>query len=258
MGICKLCERATVLLRKSHIMPKFMFDELYDEKHQLHLFRPADLSNRVEHIGKRPNTAPYDGDILCQTCDNEVLGAYESYAAQVLFGKNLPESTAPEVKSFIDPPTGMSEHHFSKLNYGKLKTFFLSIVWRAHISQHPFFNEVDLGPYEPEFRRSVRTGFGGSEDRFPVYCLEWLRASFPQDLLAKPIKVKWKRRRTAYLLLFRGLIVWVFISPQAEAPELEQYKLRKDGTLKIFGLNDEAARFLMSKVFNVDQRIFGR
>jgi len=254
MGICKLCEQEAVLLRQSHIVPDFMFENLYNDKHRLHMFSPAEALKGNDRA-KKPPTAPYDGDILCQKCDNEILGGYEGYAAQVLFGKNVPVDIAAEVKNTVDPKTGMSEHHITGLDYVKFKTFFLSILWRAHISRQPFFDEVDLGPYEPEFRRSVRNGFIGGENDFPVYCLGWLRASFPKDLIVKPIRVKWRRRTTAYLLIFQGLMVWIFMTRKNVPDELERFKLRQDGTMRVFGLNDSAARHLLAKVFNVDPRV---
>lgn len=257
MGICKLCGQDAVLLRQSHIVPDFMFENLYDDKHRLHMFSPAKALKGNTRANKPP-TAPYDSDILCQKCDNEILGGYEGYAAQVLFGKNVRVDIAAEVKNTFDPTTGMSEHFISGSDYSKFKTFFLSILWRAHISRQTFFDEVDLGPYESEFRRSVLDGFSGSENEFPVYCLGWLRASFPKDLVVKPIRVKWRRQRTAYLLIFQGLMVWIFMTRENVPEELESFKLRENGTMRVFGLNDSATRHLMARVFNVDPRILSR
>lgn len=35
MGSCKLCLEEKILLKKSHIIPEFMYKDLYDENHKL-------------------------------------------------------------------------------------------------------------------------------------------------------------------------------------------------------------------------------
>jgi hypothetical protein len=80
---CKLCCIDKKLLKKSHIIPEFMYQDLFDEKHRIFevLFKPdLQLQNKTRQSGG------YDKDILCDKCDNKVLGSLERYASLALYG----------------------------------------------------------------------------------------------------------------------------------------------------------------------------
>ena len=80
---CKLCCIDKKLLKKSHIIPEFMYQDLFDEKHRIFevLFKPdLQLQNKTRQSGV------YDKDILCDKCDNKVLGSLERYASLALYG----------------------------------------------------------------------------------------------------------------------------------------------------------------------------
>jgi hypothetical protein len=50
-----------------------------------------------------------------------------------------------------------------------LKLFALSIVWRASVSSRSFFNGVDLGDSEPQFRELILRQDPGPPEMFPVF-----------------------------------------------------------------------------------------
>ena len=127
---CSLCGKEKTLLKKSHIIPDFMYDGLYDEKHFISMVRVQDWKK----VGKKP-TGIYDQNILCEDCDNGIIGKYETYGSKILNGGNLPEKDTPKYNIERDE-RGASKINFKNLDYSKLKLFFLSILWKGHIPKY--------------------------------------------------------------------------------------------------------------------------
>lgn len=81
---CKLCLHEKRLLKKSHIIPDFMYRELFNEKHRLIWFRSDSLK-----AARDVPSGEYEPNILCESCDNKVIGSLEDYAKKVLFSRLL-------------------------------------------------------------------------------------------------------------------------------------------------------------------------
>ncbi len=69
--ICKLCLQDKSLLKKSHIAPGFFYKEPKDEDNS---FVKAKLDAVTS---QKTCTSLFEPDILCQNCDNVILGQYE-------------------------------------------------------------------------------------------------------------------------------------------------------------------------------------
>src|ERR1700722_9313027 len=89
MPICKLCLQNKKLLKKSHIIPDFMYKELYDKHHRIYSFNPMEMVNNTGKI-KLHQSGVYEGNILCENCDNVIISQYENYGRYVLKGGNMP------------------------------------------------------------------------------------------------------------------------------------------------------------------------
>ncbi len=144
---CKLCGRALELIKKSHIIPNFMYKEMFDEKNRMML---ANLKN----ISERPQfrqSGFHEKYILCAKCEG-LLSTLERYAAHFLFGGNVKIPTPIEKRL---GPDGIKSIMIKKIDYSKLKLCLLSIVWRAHISTNKFFKEVNVGKNENVIREML-------------------------------------------------------------------------------------------------------
>ena len=148
-GQCKLCLTEKELCKKSHIIPDFMYKEIYDEKHSLISFKTHTL-----HSGQIVFNGAYEKDILCEDCDNNLIGGFENYASRVLYGGKIPVS----IKNFIKPD-GLEFSQAQGVDYIKFKLFLLSVLWRASISSNDFFSSVSLGSlYEEKIRQMILLG----------------------------------------------------------------------------------------------------
>ena len=232
-GNCKLCHEWKPLLTTSHIMSKFIFKDLFDPKKRLTMFS---AKARMEGKGrvKAPPSAPYTSGILCSDCDNRILSGYETYARDLLFGKQLRPNRSPHVLTNRDPRTGYQEMKVSNIDYAKAKLFFLSMLWRAHHSDQEFFKTIALGPYEETLRKALLDGQAPREREFPVVCFSWRRTSrLPADIVAEPRSMRLRGHR-GYNFMFQGLVVMIYVSPLADAAALDSNLLREDGTLVVF------------------------
>ena len=102
MAICKLCLKDKQLIKKSHIIPNFMYREMLVDNNKIKFFSP---SERIQGRGKirKLHTGEYEGGILCAECDNEHLGdIYENYAARAIYGGKLPENENPICTNYVN------------------------------------------------------------------------------------------------------------------------------------------------------------
>ena len=146
---CKLCLLAKPLLNKSHIIPDFMYQELFDKDHKIYRLK----TSNTDKYSKVP-TGEYDQNILCAECDNVRIGQFEHYASKVLYGGKLAVSEFPTFINQVNPH-GMKYTYCQNINYKKFKLFLLSILWRASISKRDFFSSVSLGPHEEIIRQMI-------------------------------------------------------------------------------------------------------
>lgn len=183
---CQLCFEDKPLLKKSHIIPSFMYKGLWGTKHRL---IAVNLSNPKEH--KKMRTGYYDSDILCAKCDNEVLGKLESYVNDNIYQPHPKRSTS--IASWL--PGNQTELpclRIANLDYHLVKLFYLSILWRSHLSKQPFFDTIRLTHEDAEqIRQMILTGDAGSEDRYEVVILDILTDEpRPTKAIFDPMKME--------------------------------------------------------------------
>jgi hypothetical protein len=139
---CKLCGKKSLLLKRSHIIPEFAYRGLYDETHQILFGKLDNLDFSTLRF-----SAPYDKNILCQDCDCKIIGGYESYACNALYGGRFNLNERLSINKGIGQG-GLPYLQVENINYKKFKLYILSILWKASISRHPFFKNINLGDHE--------------------------------------------------------------------------------------------------------------
>jgi hypothetical protein len=169
MATCRLCLKEKQLIKKSHIIPDFMYRDLYDENHQIFSFNPLELATGKARI-KRPSSGDYEGGLLCAACDNNLLGYYENYARKAMYGGLLRQDESPICENFINNE-GVRYSVCKNLDYKKYKLFLLSILWRASISSRPLFDAIKLGDHEEKIRLMILNGNPGDISDYPIITL---------------------------------------------------------------------------------------
>jgi hypothetical protein len=149
--ICQLCGQEKALV-DAHIIPR-----------QLYKLENQDLKiYSIHEYSKKSRTGIYDGKkILCGDCDNKILGVFDNYG-QTLLLKPFTEGNflSEDGKNFF--------YKLDNIDYPKFKLFFISVLWRASITKHDFFCQVNLGSWEPVLRDMILNVDPGTKDDFSV------------------------------------------------------------------------------------------
>lgn len=179
-------------LKKSHIIPEFIYRSLYDDKHR---FMKIALDTDKKFTYQQKGLREY---LLCDSCE-QLLSKHERYASLVLNGGA--ELTIEQKGAHI---------HLQGIQYASFKLFALSILWRASISNNSTFNQVTLGPHEDKIRQMILNESPGKESEYPFILSPIMHDDIVQTALI--IQPTWTRidKHFTYRFVFGG-IAWLFV-----------------------------------------------
>jgi hypothetical protein len=149
-GTCKLCGTQNVdLAKQSHIIPEMMYESEVYKNGRSNAF--AISTKPVKKPAKRTlsrkfiQTGPFEPDLFCLECENELIGAkLEGYASNCLFkNPKLFQIPNDEFIKFYSPDS-IEYISCSKIDSKLFTQFLLSILLRASISSHPMFENINL------------------------------------------------------------------------------------------------------------------
>ena len=229
-GLCKLCGYEKDLV-DSHIIPDFMYRYLFDDKHKLILSTSDDFKKSDSKIKKR-NTGDYDNTILCSTCDNEVIGQYETYASKVIYGENISPTIAPVVKNHYNA-IGTEWSSVSNIDYKKFKLFLLSILWRASITKRDMFKNVNIDRHEDILKKMIWTSDPGEEGDYPIILFTANHdKNVPKDFIMQP---RTEKLYGHHIVTFpiTGMLYVFFVSNHEKPNVILERTIKKDNTMMI-------------------------
>ena len=204
MADCKLCLLEKKLLKKSHIIPDFMYKELFDKNHKMIAFNPQDHAQKKGFI-KHPSSGEYESNILCQDCDNRILGGYENYGSAILKNDGVITGTILS--------NGKEYTKFNNVEYKRFKLFILSILWRAGISSRKEFNSVELGPHSEVLRKMLYEGNAGEIDDYPILLVSFINGQkMPRDVVLTPTKMKSENGLIYYAFPIAGIMYCIYVN----------------------------------------------
>lgn len=230
--ICQLCLKDKKLLKNSHIIPNFLYKGLFDEKHKIVSINLFDYNDKKVH-----QTGFKDKDILCADCDNGIIGLYERYASNTIFG----DHKKLDVEIYDGDEIGVPYIRFKNLDYHSLKLFFLSILWKSHLSVDPFFKEIDLGKkYAEQIRQMLIDRNAGAEDSFEVVLIKPETTSRIIKSMVAPRRLK-DEGNTAYVFHINGIMYHFNISSHNKMSMFNTSIIKKDGIMDIAVVKGEFA-----------------
>ena len=163
--ISKLIKINKKLIKTSHIIPEFLYQELYNEKHQMVKINAIEKARGIEKVSNIPK-GEYEANLLCKECDGNRIGPFESYVGKILSNAEMPEEQKLECEK-IAHGEGIEFLRINNIDYKLLKLFLLSILWRASISKRSTFNEVSLGSYEEKIRKNLFENDPSDDNNIP-------------------------------------------------------------------------------------------
>lgn len=219
---CRLCLQEKELIGTSHIIPNFMYKELFDKNRKI---VETNLFNFNE--AKYRPTGIYDKHILCKECDTKLIGGLESYAARVLYDRGKFEVEREEDDSIVNLM-------LKGINYKKFKLFLVSILWRASISEQALFKEIKLGTrYEETARKMIYEDSPGNREDFST-CILGLESS--ENLVIKAIVAPRRMKadgNTSYMFYINGLFYWFNVSSYNIQDVFRRVSINEDNELTI-------------------------
>lgn len=220
---CRLCLQNKELC-ESHLIPEFFYKPLYDFKHRFEVVKLLDGPQK-QYLQKGTREK-----LLCSKCETK-LSRLEDYARRLFYGGEeflLSEEESKLVVRGID--------------YVRFKLFQLSVLWRAAVSNHNFFQGVKLAPgHEERLRKMLHTETPGEFYEYGCVLLG-LRArngTAMDQLMERPFSFRSDGHR-CYRFLFGGHY-WVFVvSKHTSAFLHKDFFLSEDGTLIVHLIPPEA------------------
>lgn len=236
---CKLCLLDKPLIKESHIIPDFLYKELYDEKHSI-----IRVDAKLERSFSIFN-GEYEPNILCKECDNEVLGKLESYASVAFYGGAHSDIKTENHRK----PDGLEYISVEGMEYGKFKLFLLSLLWRASISQREFFTNVSLGPHEEKIRRMLIAGDPGAPERYPCIISSYRKRNLPKEVIGGPRRIKLDGT-IGYAFLISGFLFMYKISEKEKDTAFLEASVGAGGGALIPHITEEQGAKLLNAFFN--------
>jgi hypothetical protein len=240
-----LCLKEEVeLLSRSHIIPKFLFEDMKDENNSFVQIEPNKyVKGRTQHI-KKPRDAFHEPDILCEKCDGIIIKGYEDYLKLVFHSTSKPISRPMIVKKEYDP-RGFNIVFIENLDYKLYKLGFLSILWRASISKLPFFRLVNLGPHSEEIRKMLLEGMALDTNEYPFFT-SFLNQRNDQHQIILPITKFKMEKYTHYRFIINGVdVVFMIGSKNLKIKEsLLSFVVNPSGRIKAIEHKDDYGKNL--------------
>lgn len=152
VATCQLCHRDREL-RNSHIVPEFLYAELYNDKN--HLMGINGQGNRGWRALQKGVREP----LFCESCEQHFNEYFEKpFREQWVIAQPLP-----------NPWTDPDEVHWIDVNYSSFKLFHLSVLFRAGVSTLPTYGEVSLGRHQEALRQLLLKRNPGEFWQYPIF-----------------------------------------------------------------------------------------
>lgn len=225
VGNCRLCGTHKPL-RNSHIIPEFIYQPMYDEKHrffELHKRRALGAKRFQKGLRER---------ILCDDCEH-LLSRWEKYAAHVMSGKSSVTLRPSHERVWI-----------SGIDYTQFKLFLLSILWRASVTSQEFFKLVSLGYHENIIKNMLLEERPGRPEEYGcILIFNRLQGEDITDTMFNPEPLRWMGRRFSKLY-FAGACWCFYCDSQFPTKHLRRLFLQEDGTLMALKMDMQDAQDL--------------
>ncbi|SKD09419.1 hypothetical protein SAMN05660461_5307 [Chitinophaga ginsengisegetis] len=220
MSRCLLCGNESKLV-ESHIIPDFLYKDVKDRNGKIASVNLKEDSSRFLNKGL------FDRNILCAKCDNEKLGSLEYDASSALKNQIYPVITN------IDRQFWVKEIHellINNIDYKRMKLFLLSVLWRCHITNLEFFQQVDVEELEPVIRQMLLDEDPGNEDTFQISMISILDViGQPLPLIVTPEVIRTKNLRICRFIM--GGIAYFINLGGSELLKYKRFTLKKTNNL---------------------------
>lgn len=220
-----------------------MYKDIFDEKHRLH---EVEVTKEIILKDKLRQTGGYEEQILCQTCDNKILGKLEAYARMALYG-GAPKKLQTQVND-----AGFTCTYCGDIDYSKFKLFLLSLLWRASISKLPIFKNVNLGPHEDKIRQMIFHNNPDEPNKYPCVMMTYLNLrELPHQFIGQP-GLSRDGSSYNYLFLIGGILYIFYISHHNVPSWVDSCAINAKGELRLIHMTQRMASTTINKFLSMN------
>ena len=216
---CKFCGNDKRLI-KAHIIPEGFFRRQRLGRAPLKL-----ITNKAGEYGKKRPVGEYDKTTVCKDCEN-IWREWDDYAQKLLAE---------------EPLNGQARYHDGQkiayivkdFDYKKLKLFFISILWRASVSNQPFFSRVSLGSFEKMAKDFIANNNPGDSEDFSVILSKFCHPLGKQSIM-DPYQYKNKKTGVNYYRFYlAGYVADIKVDHKPTPMPLSQITISENKPLYI-------------------------
>jgi hypothetical protein len=218
MPACRLCQQDREL-RNSHIVPEFLYRELYNDKgHMMGI-------NGLGRKGWKPLQKGISQKLFCEACEQHFNEHCEKPFKRLWIDNPILPSPWPKNEPFA-----------VTVDYAAFKLFHLSVLYRASVSTLPTFAEVSLGPHEEKIRQMILTRNPGFARQYPIMGIVLLdkKTERPTYLVTMPVQTRFEGLR-CYSLTYGGVNWWIAVSSHPSTEWLSA-SVTESGELPLVGM----------------------
>lgn len=227
---CKLCLKEKVL-RNSHILPEFMYQNLYNSdirrfySFAVNLEVKEKSKSRIEQKGIREY-------LLCQSCETQ-LSRYENYASETIYGKNLNNKTYI-VKASETIDLKYFAYDYAGFEFTKFRLFLLSILWRLIISKTFKTPKID-GEIIEKLRLAIHQENPLEYDEFGclLQVIKYKKGQLAKGFILEPFLTS--SDETDILNILIDGFMYSFYLNKIQIEKERNFFLKEDGTMTILG-----------------------
>ncbi|WP_426112404.1 hypothetical protein [Massilia sp. PWRC2] len=214
MPRCHLCHLDREL-RNSHIVPEFLYKNLYNDKGHLMAI------NGVGSRGWAPLQNGLKQQLFCENCEQHFNNYFEKpFLERWVRGKPLPETW-----------NDMEFVQWATFDYSAFKLFHLSVLFRASVCSLPTFSDVYLGHHEERIRGLLLDRKPGLHSEYPIfgYAVVHRESHKLIEMVTRAGKSSINGHR-CWGLMYGGVQWWISVSSHRNI-EFEKAGLQPDGRM---------------------------
>lgn len=161
IGLCRLCLLQRPLC-DSHALPNSLFNYILRRNSGKAIVIVDDTTTPAHN-----SSDTWDAELLCEDCEKKLNRAYDAYGMAVFRGH---EGSVRVHSAGVD---------LLRVDRRRLRMFFLSVLWRVSISNHPNYSNIDLPhAWEEDIRTALDSDRSVPDSRYTV-ALYKMRDSTP-------------------------------------------------------------------------------
>jgi len=223
MPYCQGCELDKKLI-KAHAIPESFFVKMRNEHGA-----PKLMTDVKGIYPKKAYVGVYDNQILCRNCEDR-FQSVDDYGQQIL----LQQESNHEQLMVSNKVYG---YRVKNVDYKKLKLFFISVLWRASLSNQSFYAKVNLGPYQKKAKDLIWNNNTGEQSEFAFVVAKFTDSSIGKTML-DPHPDCWDGVNY-YRFYMYGYVVYIKVDKQKSPEMFKKFEMTADGDLIIIGRSIE-------------------